>query len=69
MTKYTFEINVPDDLAAGLRGFDDVVHVEVASGEPGGDEKEFAAYIKECLEDWYDAGHDVVTQVEVKKND
>ena len=48
-----FDISVPSELAAGIRGMTDTVTVEVESGDPGGAPGEFESHMKEALEAWY----------------
>lgn len=49
-----FEVNMPSELAAGLRGFTDTVTVTVESGDPTGEPGEFAQYMRDCLAEWFD---------------
>lgn len=55
--KLIFDIDMPDEHAAGIRGFTDTITVNVESGNPGGDPGEFEGFMLQALEDWYDGGH------------
>lgn len=59
--KFKFEIRVPSELSAGIRGFNDEVVVEVDSGDPGGVEGEFSEHMIGALREWYDGAS--VTEV------
>lgn len=62
--KIQYDIHVPSELSAGLRGVDDTVMIHVQSGEPGGTKGEFIEYMRECLEKWYE-GHVICEGVKV----
>jgi hypothetical protein len=50
---YEFEIDVPAEPAAGLNGVYD--HIEISLiGHPGGEDSEFAEFMTEVLDEWYD---------------
>ena len=49
-----YYIHMPQDLSSGERGFDDEVTIKIKSGDPGGDDGNFARFMKGCLLDWYD---------------
>lgn len=53
-TTYSFDIDKPAELAAGLNGYTDTVTVLVGSGDPGGELGEFEAYMRDCLAEWFD---------------
>lgn len=55
--KITYNIEYRGEVAAGIRPFDDEVTVTVESGDPGGDDGEFARFLQECLGDWYDGAN------------
>lgn len=52
--KITYDVYVPSELSAGLRGFSDTITVTVESGDPGGTKEEFIEHIRESLAEWYD---------------
>lgn len=52
--KVKFCVDHPEELGAGIRGFNDVVTISVASGNPGGEQGEFEEFMKDCLAEWYD---------------
>jgi nitrous oxide reductase accessory protein NosL len=52
--KYVYDIDFSGEMGAGLRAFTDTVTVEVGSGDPGGDEDEFAEHVQNALADWFD---------------
>lgn len=49
-----FTIHHPGEVGAGLLSFTDEVTVTCKSGQWGGEPGEFEAYMRECLEQWYD---------------
>ena len=49
-----YEIDSPEELAAGIRGFSDRINIIVESGEPGGEDGEFAQHMRQSLIEWYD---------------
>lgn len=51
---YRFMVDQPAELGAGLRGFTDEIFVVVDSGDPTGDEGDFADFIRQALAEWYD---------------
>lgn len=61
---YKFNIAVPSEPSAGIRGFTDTILITVESGDPGGVPGEFEKHIIEALSDWYDGGH--ITLIEEK---
>jgi len=54
MKTLIFEIDSPQELSAGLRGFTDTITITVDSGDAGGEEGEFEKYIQNALLEWYD---------------
>jgi hypothetical protein len=57
-----FHICYPGELAAGMRAFDDEVSIRCDSGNFGGDEDEFADFMKAVLTEWYDGATVTVKQ-------
>lgn len=57
-----FDICVPGEYAAGIRGFTDIVTITVDSGDPGGSPGEFEAHMRLALVEWYDSGDKAVVQ-------
>jgi hypothetical protein len=51
---FTFEVDVPSELSAGIRGFTDTIKVTVESGAPCGEPGEFETFMEDCLKEWYD---------------
>jgi len=51
--KLILDVSEPEELEAGLIGMNDVVTVEVESGEPGGEPGEWEEFITDCLAQWY----------------
>jgi len=51
---YTFYIDMPSDMSAGLHGFTDKLTIILESGDPGGEEGEFETFMRECLNEWYE---------------
>ena len=49
-----YNIIMPSEPAAGIIGFTDSITVNIESGDPGGDDGEFAEFMRDCLSDWYD---------------
>lgn len=49
-----FDVCMPSELGAGLRGFTDTVNIKVASGDPGGEAGEFESYMRNCIAEWFD---------------
>ena len=62
----SFTIHHSGEVEAGLRSFTDEVTVACKSGQWGGEPGEFEAYIRDCLELWYD-GTAVTPNVEVRR--
>lgn len=61
LKSYTYDIDMPWDESAGLRGFTDRITITVESGDPGGEEGEFAEFMRESLAEWYDgAGVEII---------
>lgn len=49
-----YNICMPSEMDAGIRGFNDEITITIDSGDPGGEEKEFEQFMLECLREWYD---------------
>jgi hypothetical protein len=47
-----FDVYMPSELQAGLRGFTDTIRVTVESGEPGGSRGDFIEHMREALTEW-----------------
>ncbi|TVM35651.1 hypothetical protein [Oceanidesulfovibrio marinus] len=62
-----FYVSGYEERAAGIIQGEDVVTVIIESGDPGGDDGEFAAYMRESLEEWFGGGPKV--SVETKPQD
>jgi hypothetical protein len=58
--KVQFNVSVDEDLSAGIIGYSDIVTVEVSDANK--DRVEFASFLCECLEEWYDGVIDYVIQ-------
>lgn len=52
-TEFTFDVNHPGEMAAGIWGYSDTVTVKVEN-DPGGDDGEFEQYMRDCLAEWFD---------------
>jgi hypothetical protein len=69
--KLIFDIDMPEELEAGIRGFSDVVTIEVESGSPGepieptDPEDYFDGFMRSCLAQWFD-GAKVTLRAETK---
>ena len=62
--KIQFDIISPGEIAAGIRGFTDLVSVDVDSGNPGGEAGEFEEFIRQALADWYDGARVFLVKTE-----
>ncbi len=58
--KLVYEIGMPDELSAGIRGFTDEITITVESGDPGGESGEFASFMHDYLKEWYDGANVVL---------
>lgn len=56
----TYSVHSSGELAAGLRGYTDQITVNIDSGDPGGDEGEFAGALRTFLAEWYDGANVVL---------
>lgn len=55
--KLEYYIVVPDELAAGIRGFTDEITIEIKNGSPDRETVEAATeHFKQAIREWYDAG-------------
>lgn len=52
--KIVFEIASSGDPASGMCAYTDTIEIAVGSGDPGGEEGDFAEYMRTCLASWYD---------------
>lgn len=52
--KLLFYVNHPGEIGAGIYGFTDMIKIEIESGDPGGEEGEFAEFMREYLSEWFD---------------
>lgn len=52
--KIVFDVVNPGDLNAGLISYTDTVTVEIESGDPGGNDGDFAEYMRDILAEWFD---------------
>jgi hypothetical protein len=51
---WKFDVEHPGELAAGINSYSDIIKVTVESGNPGGEENEFAQFMLDALKEWYD---------------
>ncbi|MDD2869632.1 hypothetical protein [Neomegalonema sp.] len=59
MRKMVYDVYVPSEYSAGIRGFTDTVTVIIESGDPGGEkdgEYSFVEEMRKFLNEWYDGG-------------
>jgi len=49
-----FDVEHSGELGAGLRPYTDRVVIDVESGDPGGENGEFAEFMREALAEWFD---------------
>jgi hypothetical protein len=62
--KLEYFVVVPDEPAAGIRGFTDEITVEIVNGSPEPETVDAAtAHFKQAISEWYDAGR-VYTKAE-----
>ena len=54
MKKIVYEINFPEEYAAGLSAYSETITVTVNSGNIGGKPGEFARFIRDALSKWFD---------------
>jgi hypothetical protein len=66
--KITYDVDFPAELGAGIRGFTETITVEVESGDPGGEEGEFAVWMRQAINEWYD-GARVIIRAEMQPTD
>ena len=52
--KLKFHVDHPGEMGAGIRPYNDLVVIKIDSGDPGGEDGEFAEYMRDCLRSWYD---------------
>lgn len=65
--KYEFDVHVPSELSAGIRGYSDTIKLYLESGDPGGEPKEFEKFLIESLEQWYDGGKVILVENRCEK--
>jgi hypothetical protein len=53
-TAIEYEIENGGEISAGLLPYSETVCVVVESGDPGGDDGEFAVFMQDCLMEWFD---------------
>ncbi|MFW6359336.1 MAG: hypothetical protein ACOC0N_09025 [Chroococcales cyanobacterium] len=64
MTKtISFSIDHKGEPGAGILSYSDSVQITLESGDPGGEEGEFEAHMRDALESWFD-GADVIEEEE-----
>lgn len=63
---YVFDIEVPSEYSAGIRGFTDKIVVSIESGDPGGEPGEFTQAMEQFLREWYDTQNVHLTRM-IKK--
>ena len=51
---YKFNLDKPDEMAAGIRGYFDTIYMILDSGFPGGEPGEFEAFMMAALAEWFD---------------
>jgi hypothetical protein len=51
--KVKFSIHSSGDMDFGMHPYDDEIIVEVKNGEPGSNPGDFAKYIEELLDNWF----------------
>ena len=49
-----YHIHQPAEYSAGILGFTDDIEIKIESGDPGGEDGEFAQFMLDALKDWYD---------------
>jgi hypothetical protein len=49
-----FHIDHPGEMDAGIWYYSDDVEIKVASGDAGGEQGEFAEFMRQALSEWYD---------------
>ena len=57
---YVYDIYVPSEHGAGIRGYSDTVTITIDSGDPGGDETgpdSFKEFMTASLKEWFDGAH------------
>jgi len=54
--EFTYFVDMPNELCAGLCGFTDEIKITVESGDPGGEadgEDSFKEFMLNALKEWY----------------
>jgi hypothetical protein len=52
--KINYDIHHPGERSAGVNAFEDTVTIEIESGDPGGNNGEFAEHMRDSLKEWFD---------------
>ena len=52
--EFDFVVEHPGERGAGILPFSDSIIIQVASGDPGGDDGEFEEHMRNALKEWYD---------------
>ena len=52
--KLVFDVDFCGEPAAGLYSYHETVTILVESGDPGGEEGEFAQFMRDTLAEWFD---------------
>jgi hypothetical protein len=52
--KISYDVYHPGERSAGINAFEDTVTIHIDSGDPGGEDDEFAEHMRQSLADWYD---------------
>lgn len=56
-----FSVCHPGEMNAGIRPFTDDIRIQCCSGDFGGNPGEFAEFMRNVLEEWYDGARVVTT--------
>lgn len=52
--KISYDIYHHGERSAGINAFEDTVIIQIDSGDPGGEDGEFAEFMRQSLADWFD---------------
>ena len=52
--EFVFVVEHSGEKGAGILPFSDLITIQVASGDPGGDDGEFEEFMRGTLKEWYD---------------
>ena len=61
--KIEYDIIVPSEYSAGIRGYSDTVIINIDSGDPGGEPGEFQEFMRQALLEWYDGGNVTIDRI------